>query len=239
MFSINNKFDSSSYYDSLAKDYQGVYSQKKSYHDAIDELILKNKDYSSWKIVLDVGSGDGKRIIRLFPNDNCTLHSVENSSEMVKLLKHSSRIKRVINKDFCTLGPSDFDTEFDAVFMQWNVLGHLTNISDAFKLISHAVRVNGHFIFDFNNPFNYKHYGSVNVVKNFLRLNFSKTNRSLKFKIKHGESITETKFYSVTEVSRLLRIHGFKIISLVYLDYETGEFESRNRGQVFIDAIKI
>lgn len=239
MFPVNLQPDSSAFYDALSEKYIEVFLDKKKYHDAVDNLVRGNEDYSSWLNVLDVGSGDGKRIISLFPNQKCNLHSVENSGAMVTLLRKSSRIKRVIHRDFCSLDSQDFGIRYDVILMQWNVLGHLTNISRAFKLASQTVKVGGHFIFDFNNPLNYKHYGTLSVLRNLLKLNLPLSKGSLKFKISLGNSFTETNFYSVGHICKLLEFNGFKLSKIVYLDYVTGTVESRFRGQAFIDAIKL
>lgn len=158
---------------------------------------------------------------------------------MVGLLRKSSRVTRVIHRDFCSLDSRDFGIRYDVILMQWNVLGHLTNISEAFKLASQTVKVGDHFIFDFNNPLNYKHYGILSMLRNLLKLNLPLSKGSLKFKISHGDSFTETNFYSVGHISKLLAFNGFKLNKIVYLDYITGTVESRYRGQAFIDAIKI
>lgn len=239
MFPINLQSDSSAFYDALSEKYSEVFLDKKKYHDAVDDLVRGNEDYESWLNVLDVGSGDGRRIISLFPNQKCKLHSIENSGAMVDLLRKSPRITKVIHRDFCGLHSRDFDIRYDIILMQWNVLGHLTNISEAFKLASQTLKVGGHFIFDFNNPLNYKHYGILSMLRNFLKLNIPLPNGSLKFKISHGNSFTETNFYSVGYISKLLEFNGFKINKIVYLDYITGTVESRYRGQAFIDAIKL
>jgi len=239
VFPIKLQSDSSAFYDALSEEYIKVFLKKKKYHDAVDNLIRGNEDYSSWLNVLDIGSGDGRRIISLFPNQKCKLHSVENSGAMVALLRKSSRITRVIHRDFCSLDSRDFSIRYDVILMQWNVLGHLTNISEAFSLASQTVKVGGHFIFDFNNPLNYKHYGMSSMLRNLLKLNLPLSKGSLKFKISHGNSFTETNFYSVRHISKLLEFNGFKLNKIVYLDYITGTFESRYRGQAFIDAIKI
>ena len=239
MFPVNLQPDSSAFYDAMSENYIDVFLDKKKYHDAVDNLVRSNEDYSLWLNVLDVGSGDGRRIISLFPNQKCKLHSVENSGAMAALLRKSSRITKVIHHDFCSLDSRDFGIRYDVILMQWNVLGHLANISKAFKLASQTVKVGGHFIFDCNNPLNYKHYGIFNMARNLLKLNLPLSKGSLKFKIAHGNSITETRFYSVGHISKLLEFNGFKVNKIVYLDYITGTVESRYRGQAFIDAVKL
>jgi SAM-dependent methyltransferase len=233
------KSDPSSFYDSLASEYNKVFSARQKYHDAVDSLILNSKDYSSWSQILDVGSGNGKRLTRLFLHKQCVLHCVESSSEMVALLKKSREIELVIQSDFCTLDHKKFENPYDLVLMQWNVIGHLSNISDAFKLVSQTVKVGGHFIFDFNNPLNYKQYGFLNALRNSLKFLFSNSEGNLKFKISHEDSYTETYFYKISYIYKLLDKNGFRLNKLVYLNYTTGEAENRFGGQVFIDAIRI
>jgi len=233
------KADPSSFYDSLASEYNKVFFTRKKYHDAVDNLIRSNSDYSSWSHILDVGSGNGKRVIGLFLHRQFILHCVESSSEMVALLRKSKEIELVIQSDFCTLDYKDFGNPYDLVLMQWNVIGHLSNISDAFKLVSQTVKIGGHFIFDFNNPLNYKQYGVLNSLRNSLKFILSKTDGHLKFKISHENSYTETYFYKVSYISKLLDKNGFRLNKIVYLNYSTGEAENRLGGQVFIDAIRI
>jgi SAM-dependent methyltransferase len=231
--------DSSAFYDALAAEYNEIYFEKKKYHDAVDSLIRENKDYFSWSNILDIGSGDGKRIVNLFPNQKSNLHSVENSHEMVSLLRKSTRINRVIHNDFCSLEYKDLGLHFDVILMQWNVLGHLTNIFEAFKLASQSLRPGGHFIFDFNNATNYKQYGISSALRNFLKLHLYTSKGNLKFKISHGDSSTETNFYSLGYVVKLLEVNGFKLNDIAFLNYRTGEVEKRLGGQIFIDAIKV
>ena len=126
--------DSSGYYDALAPVYGQIFSTKMQFHSAIDDRIRQNSDFSSWLNVLDVGSGDGKRIIDLFQNSDCKLHSVENSIVMANILRAEPRISKVIQADFSLLDYDDFKVDYDLVLMQWNVLGHISNVPNAFNL---------------------------------------------------------------------------------------------------------
>ena len=231
--------DSSAFYDSLASEYNKVFLKKKKYHDAVDALIRSNEDYSLWSRILDVGSGNGKRIVGLFPNNKCILHSVENSSEMVALLRKLPEIKLVIQGDFCTLDRKDFGNLYDVVLMQWNVIGHLSNLNEAIKLTSRMLKVGGHFIFDFNNPLNFKQYGILNSFRNSLNLFLASPKGSLRFKISHENSFTETNFYRVSYIFKLLEKNSLRINRIVYLNYTNGAVENSFGGQVFVDAIRI
>ena len=230
--------DSSGYYDALAPVYGQIFSTKMQFHSAIDDRIRQNSDFSRWLNVLDVGSGDGKRIIDLFQNSDCTLHSVENSVVMANILRAQPRISKVIQADFSLLEYDDFKVNYDLVLMQWNVLGHISNVPNAFKLAYKLVGKGGHFVFDFNNPLNIKHYGFRNVFINFLKMNFSPSKRFLKFKIDHDGAETETHFYKVSYIVKLLEQSGFRIAEIKYFDYASGEIQGPYKGQIYVDAIK-
>ena len=227
------------YYNSLASDYQGIFNQRGLYHKVIDAKIQKNRNFSEWKNVLDVGSGQGVRITELFSNSDAQISCVENSSEMAKRLKRNSRISEVFEVDFCQISPETFKESFDVVLLQWNVIGHLADISQAFSLISKVTESGSTLIFDFNNPYNARQYSKRNVFQNLLYFALHPNRNELIFTISHKGNVTGTKFFRPSFVRKLLRQKGFEIVCLNHTDYTTGKRASILTGQSYIEAVRI
>ncbi len=231
--------DSSEYYNSIAGDYEEVYSQRFLYHKAIDDCIRNNTNFLLWENVLDVGSGKGERLANLFCDHSARISCVENSNEMAKELGKNSRIAKVFQEDFCLMKKESFDTPFDLVLLQWNVFGHLTDPAKAIATISSVCKTGSCLIFDINNPLNIVQYGIKNVVKNiFAFVRFSERNE-LSFQIVHNGISTKTKFFRLKYLRKLLNSNGFEVKSLKYFSYSSGKPTNFLAGQVFIEAVKV
>ncbi|CAN2169561.1 hypothetical protein MCEMRE185_00024 [Candidatus Nanopelagicaceae bacterium] len=132
-----------------------------------------------------------------------------------------------------------FNAPFDVVLLQWNVLGHLLDVASAFEIISTISRTGSYLIFDLNNPFNVNQYGLKNVTRNFLSFARNGQKNELSFQIMHNDSSTETKFFRLKYITKLLQSNGFRVEKLNYFDYNSGKPTNFLRGQTFIEAVKI
>jgi hypothetical protein len=158
---------------------------------------------------------------------------------MAKGLKQNSRISEVFEEDFCQISPEDFKNTFDIVLLQWNVIGHLANLSKAIDLISKVTESGSTVILDFNNPCNMRQYGFKNVIRNLIYFAKRPNKNELSFTISHKGNTTDTKFFRPGYVRNLLRMNGFDLETLNYIDYTTGKPASILTGQIYIEAVRI
>jgi SAM-dependent methyltransferase len=164
--------NSRNYYDSIAKSYRQVSATRKKYLDHVDRLVYKSIANDESKTLLDIGSGDGKRIFDLTDKLNIDVWVMENSPEMCALLSKKTGKSHVINADISQL--SAFSQTFDVITSLWNVFGHIEEIELAFSDIKNRLNLGGKFIFDVNNPFNIAEYGVISTIRNWRKIHIQR-----------------------------------------------------------------
>ena len=138
------------YYDN----YSGWYEKRKEmrYHLLIDELESDLvKRYTSGKMVLDAGCGNGVILNRVkgFAKDT---FGIDLSLQMLKRAKENSsklvqaRIEELPIKE----------NSFDAVY-SFKVLPHVPRIEKAIEEMAKVINKNGHLILEFYNPYSLRH----------------------------------------------------------------------------------
>ena len=95
--------NSRNYYDALAKSYQDISNARSNYLTAVDLLVARSIHTASPKKLLDIGSGDGRRIIKLTEGNNVEVWALENSGEMCAILSKSIPSSRILEKDISSI----------------------------------------------------------------------------------------------------------------------------------------
>ena len=154
-------------YNLIAQEYNNISLKNKKYIDSINTFI---KDYIKCKKIIDIGSGDGKRIHNLFIESKADeLVCIEPSRVMYNELKKYSDIR-----SFNIFGQekiSGFDAYFDVATSLWNVLGHVADKDDLDKTLRNIrdyLKPGGIFILDVNNRLNGVSYGFNKETDVFL-----------------------------------------------------------------------
>lgn len=183
--------------------------------------------------LLDVGSGDGRRIRGLTNNHDIQITFLE-PSDLAKMIKPTQTNETLIQDNFenANFSPGN---KFDVITMLWNVLGHTYEpnvlIQKAFDLLEEG----GKLMLDVNNFFNIKEYGVRSVWANlrFAQKGFAS------FELKADQFEASVKLFSPLYIRRALRSSGFRSIKSIYVNYENGQHE-RNfmSGQLFLLATK-
>lgn len=224
--------NSRNYYDSLAKSYRQVSVTRKNYLDHVDRLVYKSIANDKSKTLLDIGSGDGKRIVDLTDKLNIEVWAMENSTEMCALLSKTIDKSHVINSDISRL--SAFNQTFDVITSLWNVFGHIEEIELAFFDIKNRLNPEGKFIFDVNNPFNIAEYGLISTIRNWLKIYFCR--QVLTFNLKKSGAETDVYFRSLSCYKAKLKKAGFSRIEVKFINYATGSKTNILRGQFYFEC---
>ncbi len=224
---------STQYYDAIANNYSFEIEKRKKYIQSINKWIGSLMRSHSCTNVLDVGTGDGTRLLNILEDVRySSLNIVEPSEKLIKIAQSHFPMANCYNKDLqgCELP----DSSFSHVLSLWNVLGHVTNRREFVSKIFQLLEPGGYFIFDINNRYNIKQYGLFSVVKNCLRDLFSKAESGY-FILQNGENLTRVFIHSKRDATALMKVAGFKVTKVYYVDYESGCFRrSQFFGQMLI-----
>lgn len=225
-------------YEAVASHY-GEYSSKKAdYLNAVDELVIK---YLSPKLrLIDIGSGDGRRLAKIKQRVHLKeAVAIEPSINMAKICREVAQVK--VYEEFAeNLHTLDLD-KFDVAIALWNVFGHIPSTVSRLRSLQNIHQLltpNGFLILDVNNRHNALAYGRWNV---FLRklvdaVAFDESRGDAVYDWRIGEKVFKSKghLFVPKEIEGLFRKAGFRIRDRFSLNYSTGELStSRYRGQLF------
>ena len=229
-------------YNLIAKEYKNISLKNKKYIDSINNLI---KDFIKCKKIIDIGSGDGKRIHTLFiESKSDELVCIEPSTVMYNELKQYSDIR-----SFNICGQekiSGFDAYFDVATSLWNVLGHVADKDDLDKTLRNIrdyLKPGGIFILDVNNRLNGVSYGFLIAGYRFIidKFFFKRSRGDVRTKWQIKENIIEGygHVFSPFEIKSALKMNGFTLIKVKYVNYKNGRVSNNPfKGQLFIVAQK-
>ena len=229
-------------YDQLASSYEIIYDQRRTYLNVIDSLVIP---YLKNKTILDIGSGDGSRISNLYKSaDIKKLTCLEPSLEMYKKLSKYDFIQA--KKMTAQQEEIAFYNEFDIVTSLWNVFGHVGTLEElnmSLLNIRKYLKNNGLLIFDVNNRLNGSAYGMPTAFyRFFIDFFFFKRSRGdtyTKWHLNGKEIRAYGHIFSPFEVFKFLKLHKFRIIKTLYVNYTTGIISNNFfKGQMFVIAQK-
>lgn len=226
---IKKSINSSQYYDSIADEYALLRKKRNAYLRKVDSIIIEDFDTKA-KRVLDVGSGDGSRGIKIFRSINADeICMVEESREIIKNIERDERINIYLG----SIQTFQSQQSFDLILCLWNVLGHVDTFEERvriLKMLKSLLSADGVIVIDFNNRHNYRHYGIVSVLRNLLKSAFIKEPGW--FDIKNRETNTKVYIHSYFEIKRMISLAGLRIKSLRIVDYDNGDtYRNLFKGQ--------
>lgn len=238
---LNTNKKSINLYNNLFTEYEDYIVKVKKYLDSVDNITELNlSNGSNW---LDVGSANGERIINLNKNLNKKVMFIDNSEKMLGLLLSKGlEAKKIDISNKYSI--KEINQKFDNITCLYNVLGHIDSEklrNEAFKNINKLLDDNGIFIFDVNNRWNYKQYGFVKVIINFildiLKINSGDYDINIQSRNKNIKS--KVHLFNYFEIKKLLFKTGFKIKKSYIVDYKSGEiYKLIFKGQIIIVAQK-
>ena len=221
------------YYDALAMSYSEVSKSRSSYLTAIDQLVYRSILIAKPKKLLDIGSGDGKRIFKLTDNTGTEIWALENSIEMCAILSRTIPKSRIFESDISRL--SEVTETFDSITALWNVFGHIEFIESTFVEIKEKLNPGGTFIFDVNNALNVGEYGIISMMRNYWK--FCLRREKLTFSLNREDVSTNVYFRPLGWYKSELKRAGFSVIRVKFINYTTGQKTSRFRGQFYFECI--
>ena len=99
--------NSKDYYNNLSESYDSETIKRLKYLNKVDDYIIQNCQGNLINNYLDVGSGDGRRSLKIADkvNVNNTIFLVDNSESMSSNIKENDRVK------VCNISVNDLETE--------------------------------------------------------------------------------------------------------------------------------
>lgn len=225
-------------YDAIAPLYREYSKKRQAYLDAVDRLVIDNLEAGSR--LLDIGSGDGRRLAKIMQATGLTdVVAVEPSSEMARLCRQATGLEvfRAFGEDIDRLDIG----EFDRATALWNIFGHIPGSQQRLQTlvnIRQKLKPGGKLILDVNNRHNAPAYGKWQV---FLRLlldsvDFSESRGDASYQWKIGEQVFNASGHLFTpgEIEKLFAKAGFAVERRCSVNYVDGDVsDSRYLGQLF------
>lgn len=224
--------NSKEYYDSIANSYSEQSNKRLSYLNAVDDLVVdKMKSYSNLNY-LDIGSGDGRRALKIARKLNLSkLSLLDDSTGMLKLLDDNKvTIHKVSFFDFI------INEKYDLITCLWNVLGHFPTKKHRLEFFSKVEKLlskNGILLFDVNNRYNIYYYGFENVMNNLVN-DRSNNEDTGWFPLRNENNATKVYIHNPFDIGEYLKNTSLKLIDTLFVNYETGKLEKTFfEGQLF------
>lgn len=225
-------------YDAIAPLYAEYSEKYQNYLNAVDQLVIDR--LSPGLRLLDVGSGDGRRLKKITDHHHLTnVVSIEPSTEMAALCRKQTGFPV---HQLCgdALGSLD-EAPFDAITALWNVFGHMGDSAlrlQTLRFMAHKLKPSGLIMLDVNNRHNQLAYGRKNVFKRRIidALNFNEKRGDAHYEWKiAGQSFPASgHLFTPAEMQRLFTQAGLKVAERWSVNYATGEVSaSPFNGQLF------
>ena len=225
-------------YDEIAPFYESYSSKRQQYLDAIDGLVIEQ--LSAGSRLLDIGSGDGRRLAKIKEKiDLSDIVAIEPSAEMAKICAANAGVK-VCQELGENLGELDIGC-FDVATALWNIFGHITNSTarkQTLRNIHDKLKPGAKLMLDVNNRHNALAYGRVRVLLRIFidSLNFKEARGDAHYEWKIGDKVFQASghLFTPAEIEKLFSETGFSVLRRCSVNYSTGEISySVYRGQLF------
>jgi SAM-dependent methyltransferase len=215
--------NSKHYYNSIASNYHLQALAKMNYLNAVDNYIIKAMAGSLVDNYMDVGTGDGRRALKLIQNLDIKGYKVlvDDSKEMLGLLEDIEGVD-LFNDNVLNYKSS---TKFSLITCLWNVLGHFSSKDtriNFFKLVEEQLKPGGVFICDVNNRYNISHYGFNSVAENLKNDQGDKDQNSGWFDLAIGAHKTKVYMHSPFDIDTYIISTALELEETIYIDYTTG-----------------
>lgn len=225
-------------YDAIAPLYAEYSSRYQAYLNAVDRLVMER--IAPGTRLLDVGSGDGRRLHKITSQLGLQqVVAVEPSAEMAALCRKATGF--VVHQLFGDQLDSLPETGFGAITVLWNVFGHMADSevrSKTLTLLRGKLAPHGSILLDVNNRHNRLAYGRWNVVKRRVvdALAFDEKRGDVHYQWKIGTETVPSSGHLFTpgEMAGLFERAGLRIAERLSVNYATGAVSrSPFDGQLF------
>jgi 2-polyprenyl-3-methyl-5-hydroxy-6-metoxy-1,4-benzoquinol methylase len=212
---------SRNFYDSIAEEYGEISFKRLNYLLAVEKFVLTRVKEVESKNLLDVGTGDGKRLARILEQHQFEIvTAVEPSLNMFRKLE---KLNLEIELQNSTIENFKTEEKYDLILCLWNVIGHIDNLDKFLLRLRTFLKPGGTVIIDFNNKFNIKQYGLQNVLMNLLSaIGVGSQNRQRG--VFPLDGVNFVKVWSKYEFNKVSKKY-FKNHQYRYLNYQSGKIE--------------
>jgi SAM-dependent methyltransferase len=218
-------YDPIAAYDRIAPMFGSLAEQRMRYLDAVDQIVTSHIPIGS-RSLLDVGTGDGRRALRIAEAVNLT--------EIV-LLEPSQGMQRrsATPAPFRTLRAEQLDSlhgRFDVIVCLWNVLGHVfphAARAEAMRQFARLALPRGRIFVDVNHRYNAAHYGAARTAIRFLhdRIHPDEKNGDVvaSWNVEGAPCSVRGHVFTQREFRSLTLAAGLTIEKRFVVDYATGQ----------------
>lgn len=231
-------------YDAIAGVYEDYSKTRLAYLSSIESLVVDMLK-PSYRL-LDIGSGDGRRLEIITSRAGIKdFVAVEPSEGMAKICKE------LIGKPVYRVFANQIDSldlgVFDIITALWNVFGHMPDEKiriEALQKMKSKLSSDGFIILDVNNRHNASAYGYFSVLNRKIvdTFFFDEKRGDAKYDWKIDGEIFKSSGHLFTpeEIEMLFKKAGLKVIRRYAVDYKTGKISKiKFRGQLlYILGIK-
>jgi SAM-dependent methyltransferase len=225
-------------YDAIAPLYSDYSGKYQNYLNAVDQLVMDRLTPNLR--LLDIGSGDGRRLHKIASHHGLTdVVAVEPSSKMMALCRESTgfTVHQLFGDELDKLPEKDFD----AVTVLWNVFGHMPDSNVRLKtlsLIKTKLKPDGFLLLDVNNRHNQAAYGRWTVFKRRAidALAFDERRGDVHYQWTIGEESIPSSGHLFTpeEMASIFKQAGFRVTERWSVNYANGKVsDSPFDGQLF------
>jgi len=216
-------------YDYIAPAYSDLSAQHGKYLAAIEELVVEQVPPESHSM-LDIGSGDGTRALRVAQRAGIKeVVLLEPSSIMRTKIPQDVEIWPIRAEEICDYAPSQ-GRQFDVITCLWNVLGHIRGWDARVRVlhqICQSLSPRGRYFLDVQHRYNVRSYGMPKTVLRFLydHVRPQATNGDVvaSWRLKGATCSTFGHVFTNSEILKMARKAGLKSVGRSVVDYQTGE----------------
>ena len=195
------------------------------YINAIDKEVLRYVNSP----MLDIGSGDGIRAVRIAQiGDISNLVLSDPSPDMAQACSNL-KVSKVYKCSAEDLNKVNINTKFELITCLWNVLGEISKeyMSTAINNMASLLSPTGKLVIDVSNRYNIKQYGIKEVTKNVLTDIIPLLPRRGKFNYTINQNETEVHlcsyFFSPNQLEPMFKKVRLTIHTKKFFDYQTGQ----------------
>lgn len=211
-------------YDRIAPEFGSLSDHRRAYLAAIEQLVIDNVPQGSCSL-LDIGSGDGARAVRIAHAAAVKkLVLLEPSAEMRKKWPNDAQGWAIRAEEL-----SEKNDSFDVITCLWNVLGHIFPSRSRIHVMRQCARLlspEGRMFIDVNYRYNALHYGFLpTLVRGFRdRLRPGQENGDVIVRWTFDETsyTTDGHVFTQAEFRRLTAAAGLLIERKITINYSTG-----------------
>ncbi len=225
-------------YDAIAPLYAEYSEKYRNYLSAVDAMAIEH--LKPGMRLLDVGSGDGRRLAKITSAVGLTdVVSVEPSKEMAALCRKATGFNVY---EMCGDTLSDLpEAPFDAMSALWNVFGHMANSELRIKTLvcmAGKLKPEGFIMLDVNNRHNQLSYGRWNVFKrriiDVIAFDETRGDAYYDWNIGGQSFLASGHLFTPGEMAGLFARAGLRVTERWSINYATGErSKSPFNGQLF------